>query len=38
MNKIARHIPPGRIGTSEEVARCALFLASDETSYVTGVN
>ena len=31
-------VPLGRIGTPEEVARCALFLASDEASYVTGAN
>ena len=35
---IARAIPLGRIGAPEEVARCALFLASDEASYVTGAN
>jgi NAD(P)-dependent dehydrogenase (short-subunit alcohol dehydrogenase family) len=38
MNGIAKHIPLGRIGAPEEVARCALFLASDEASYVTGAN
>jgi NAD(P)-dependent dehydrogenase (short-subunit alcohol dehydrogenase family) len=38
MRRIARHIPLGRIGNPEEVARCALFLASDEASYVTGAN
>jgi meso-butanediol dehydrogenase/(S,S)-butanediol dehydrogenase/diacetyl reductase len=38
MRTIARAIPLGRIGDPEEVARCALFLASDEASYVTGAN
>lgn len=38
MRTIAGHIPLGRIGAPEEVAACALFLASEEASYVTGVN
>jgi len=38
MRAIASHIPLGRIGDAEEVARCALFLLSDEASYVTGAN
>ncbi len=38
MRRIARHIPLGRTGQPEEVARCALFLASDEASYITGAN
>lgn len=38
MRTIAAAIPLGRIGAPEEVARCALFLASDEASYVTGAN
>ncbi len=35
-NMQARHIPIGRIGTPEEVARMMLFLASEDSSYCTG--
>ncbi|CUR57593.1 Oxidoreductase [metagenome] len=38
MHTIARAIPLGRIGQPEEAVRCALFLASDDASYVTGAN
>ena len=38
MRQIAEHIPLRRIGTPDEVVACALFLASDEASYVTGAN
>ena len=31
-----KRIPAGRIGTAEDVANGALFLASDESSFITG--
>jgi NAD(P)-dependent dehydrogenase (short-subunit alcohol dehydrogenase family) len=30
------HIPMGRFGVAQEIARAALFLASEESSFVTG--
>jgi len=32
----ASQIPLGRLGTPEDVAKGILFLASDESSYITG--
>jgi NAD(P)-dependent dehydrogenase (short-subunit alcohol dehydrogenase family) len=30
-------VPLGRVATAEEIANAALFLQSDEASYITGV-
>ena len=34
--RILPQIPVGRLGEPEEVARCVLFLASDEAGFITG--
>lgn len=36
-DKMLRSVPMGRIGDIDEVAQANLFLASDEASYITGV-
>lgn len=36
LDAITAAYPVGRIGTPDEVAYCALFLASDESAFVTG--
>ena len=36
LKAILTGVPLGRFGTSDEVARAIVFLASDDSSYITG--
>lgn len=36
MKSIVGQIPLGRLGEAEEIARCAVFLAADESGWITG--
>ena len=36
MEDLVAHVPDGRLGQPEEVARAVAFLASDESRYMNG--
>lgn len=37
-NDMAADRPMGRVGTAEEIAKAALFLASDDSTFMTGAS
>jgi 3-oxoacyl-[acyl-carrier protein] reductase len=34
--KLVENIPMGKLGNGNDIANCAIFLASDLSSYITG--
>ena len=36
--KVIAQIPVGRLGKPEEVARAVVFLAADDSNFITGAN
>jgi NAD(P)-dependent dehydrogenase (short-subunit alcohol dehydrogenase family) len=37
-NTSGKMIPTGRLGTADELASAVVFLASDESSFITGID
>ena len=35
---ILKNIPAGKMGTADDIAAAAIYLASEEASYITGQN